>query len=340
MPRSCPCHKASRKSKKRNPSHRAKWKDYIRGEYWIREGGESEFADNDIGDVGHEAIAINQLLDKDALIEGLLEAGLIDEDKADEYRDDEYGSSNVYSLETIPDEIGIAAAGSEERWQDISGDARSAYSKYEGAILAINTDFGVWNVTDFTIQSIQEFIMEQVGDETVEDPKTEMCIEEYETRRMVCLPVMEFLTLKHTKEMWLKIETAEMWDSVLKENPFADEPVGRMSTLKLDTWEGWNERPLVRYGSLIVVKRGHHLFLAHHLGLQLGIPRPNRKEVADKARFYNKDPQGMELLARALIAWGSGKMNDPVLVDVATDRSFNLWAWGRRLSKQEKTRRT
>ena len=222
--RGCPCQRAKHRpipKASKNPYRRG-WKDFIRGEWWIDSSGESMFADIDIGDEGHEAIAINQLLDKDLLIDGLLEAGLIDEDKADEYRDGEYEASNVYFLENIPEEVGIAAAGSKEDWDDLQLDSRVAYMKHEGAIQAIGTDFAAWEVTDTTIEAIQGFIFEQTGGETLDDASTEMCIEEYKTSRTVCLPVMEFLTLKTTKELWLKIETLEMWESVTtdpKDNP-------------------------------------------------------------------------------------------------------------------------
>jgi len=113
-----------------------------------------------------------------------------------------------------------------------------------------------------------------------------------------------------------------------KENPASDR--------KLELYEGWNARPVDRYEDLVVVKRGHYYFLAHRLGLQLGKPWTNRAYTADKAKFYLKDPKGQELLARALIAWGEGRKDDPSLRDAEEDESYNFWTWGRRITKAEK----
>lgn len=67
----------------------------IRGEYWIDDGGSSTYADNDVGDVGHELAAWESAiqLDSDSVpdgvevspndidFEGLANAYLEDEDK-------------------------------------------------------------------------------------------------------------------------------------------------------------------------------------------------------------------------------------------------------------------
>lgn len=206
---------------RKNPSGMT-WKDYIRGEWWIDEYGESLFADVDIGEAGHEIIAIDSMLDKEILADGVIKhykAKLRKTKGADKkwvrdkikdqiaeterYRNnDEMNASQIYLSQEIPEEAGIAAAGSKEAWEDLVRDARMAYAKHKGAILAVNRDFAAWQVTSKTIEGIQGFILEQSGGEEIEDKSTEMCVEEHETQRTVCMPVMEFLTLKHPRDLW------------------------------------------------------------------------------------------------------------------------------------------
>lgn len=92
-----------------------------------------------------------------------------------------------------------------------------------------------------------------------------------------------------------------------------------------------------RFGKLVTVKQGHFHFLLHETGLQLGKPWRTLDYVTSKARFYNKDPKGIETLARALIAYGSGQ-KDRWLEDVAADTSYDSWAWGQRIDKASRRR--
>lgn len=90
-----------------------------------------------------------------------------------------------------------------------------------------------------------------------------------------------------------------------------------------------------RFGTLVAVKQGHFWYLFHQSGLQLGPRWRNIAYVSSKARFYNKDPKGSALLGQALIASAYCR-KDPALDDIAEDWSYNLWAWGERLKKQER----
>jgi hypothetical protein len=194
---------------RRNP-YRASWKDYIRGEWWVDAQGEPIFADQDVGDVGHEAIAVDAMLSKDALIDGLIDRYQAegDEDseaKIDELedmRENEYGASEVYFNYQIPDEVGIAAAGSEEKWNDVEHDARLAYAKYEGAIQVVDKDFTAYRITSDTIEAMQSFILGQAEFEDVDDNTTEITIEQIEPSKSVTLRVSDFLTLKDPRVLW------------------------------------------------------------------------------------------------------------------------------------------
>lgn len=185
------------------------WSDYVRGEYWIDESGESIFADQDIGEAGHEALAVDAMLDKEVLLDGLIERAEeleLSEERLEELewcRNDDVGASGVYfNAGYIPDEVGVEAAGSKERWQDLKKDARMAYAKHEGAILTINTSFYAWKVTVKTIQAIQSYIYEQVNDQEINDPDEELLIEEAETGRHESMAIDRFLQIKTPHQLW------------------------------------------------------------------------------------------------------------------------------------------
>ena len=188
----------------RNP-YQPTWKDYIRGEWWIDESGESMFADQDIGDVGHEA----------ALIDGLIEYYQSQSEKeAEQYdneskiaeledmRDDDQGASGVYFQEHIPDEVGIKAAGSEQKWNDIEADARLAFAKYHGAIQVVGTNFLAYKINANTIEAMQKFIESQADFETIDDTETEIGVEQVSPRKYASVRVAEFLTIKNPRELW------------------------------------------------------------------------------------------------------------------------------------------
>ncbi len=176
----------------------ATWGDYIRGEYWIDLNGFSLFADIDIGEAGHESIAIDQMLDKDILIEGLSEESLLTEEAIKEYEDDESGASYIFFTENIPDNIGIEAAGSKERWDDLKKDARLAYAKHEGAIAVVNENFYCWNLTNKTINAIQDFLFENYDPL----PTSDIVIEEGFSGKYARIPIKDFITIKHPGELW------------------------------------------------------------------------------------------------------------------------------------------
>lgn len=192
------------------------WRDYVRGEWWIDRTGQSEFADMDVGEAGHERIAVENMLDRDALVEGL--AGWYrskeplkngwgrDEanDKASEIQDAE-SAADIFFTEFVPDSVGAKAAGSLQRWRDLKTDARLAYAKHEGAILAINKNFFAYRVTEETIAAIQSFIEELVSEGGEDDPidgSADICVEQGEPTKYACLPADEFMLIRKPKELW------------------------------------------------------------------------------------------------------------------------------------------
>jgi hypothetical protein len=198
-----------------NPS----WEGFIRGEYWIDSTGESHFADVDVGDKGHEAIALDMLLDKDALVEGLIEyyEGQTDEYKeqydvdgklaelASYLEDDEMDSSNVYVLEYIPDEAGIAGAGGDKQlWEDIQQDVRLAFAKHTGAIAVVDTNFYAWKVTKDTLKRILDFLYEELdGEDGFIAAKDKMIwIEEGSKNRTTGVTLAELLDLESPSALW------------------------------------------------------------------------------------------------------------------------------------------
>jgi hypothetical protein len=180
-----------------------RWSDYVTGEYWITPSGRSEFADIDVGEAGHEIIATQEMIDPAVLIEH----GIVSADDADEWM-----FHFVTAMEHgIPDEVGLAAIGGDpELWKLFKKDPRMAYAR-TGAILAINQDFAVWEVNDHTIKLIQDFLYDQAfenGDieaEDVADLTGDILIEEYGTGNRFELPVNDFLTAKHKRDLMLML---------------------------------------------------------------------------------------------------------------------------------------
>ena len=206
---------AVRESRKLNP-WKPTWKDFIKGEWWIDKFGQSMFADQDVGQDGHESIAIDVMLDKEVLIDGLIayyeaqseeEAQQYDnESKIEELQElrnnDDVQSSQIYFNEMIPDDVGIAAAGSKRVWEDIENDARKAYAKHEGAIQVVGTNFTAYKVTPGTIKAIQSFILDQAEFEKVDDTDTVIGVEQIEPHKYASIPVAEFLTIKRPIDLW------------------------------------------------------------------------------------------------------------------------------------------
>jgi hypothetical protein len=194
------------------------WEDYIKGEWWIDSSGRSMFADQDLGEAGHEQIAINNMIDRDVLFEELArwyrsKAPLSEgwsRREADERADEllsmlESGSepAEVILNDYVADSVGSKAAGGMAKWKALKEDARRAYAKYEGAILAIDRNFAAWRVTESTISAIQSFIEEQAeGDDEIDDMGTKVCVEQFEPQKYGCMPVAEFLLIRKPKELW------------------------------------------------------------------------------------------------------------------------------------------
>lgn len=224
---------------KRNPTRGPSWRDFIRGEWWLLDG-EELYADQDIGDQGHESIAIDCMFDRDQLAEALREileprAESDDEqtasDAADylEKLDSAEGASSIY-FEQKWDDVDSVAVGAinthsvisgatqEEIWDDMERDIRAAFSKHYGAVYAHNRDFAAWKVDDAILERIRDFILGQAaeqGEGEPDDPDTEISIEESSTHRTAYIPVARFLTIRHPRDLWdPNVETQELWDSV------------------------------------------------------------------------------------------------------------------------------
>lgn len=174
----------------------AEWSDYIRGEFWLTEDGQSEFADIDTGEAGHEYIATRSLLSDfgDEFREVL----------DPEHKDNDFDENLIshYFEGGIKDEDGKRIMG--PLWDEMKTDVRLAYAKKENAILVIDSNFAAYKVTKKTISAIQDFIYEQIGGEDAsafeDDP--DVVIEEYSTQKNTSLPLSDFLNIKNPGELW------------------------------------------------------------------------------------------------------------------------------------------
>lgn len=171
---------------------------YVRGEWWLTRDGEIHFADQDIGEQGHVAVATEALLDWDAVAEGLFEAGLIDEEQA-HWIESEGPLEALHSF-TWPDAVGYAAVEKPEIWDMIkSGDAREAFMKHHGAIMVIGGVFSSWRVTSKTIEAIQGFVLEEYGDEA--SPTMEIWVEAFADAKVASTTWGEFQFMSKPSEL-------------------------------------------------------------------------------------------------------------------------------------------
>lgn len=186
------------------------WDDYIRGEWWIDLDYGAEYADQDVGESGHETIAIDNLLNKDLLLDYLKEyyAQEIENkedlqqelDRLEEYSSDDYGSSTIYFNEIVPDSVGVQLVG-QELWADIKKDVRMAYAKHRGAIMVINSNFYAWTISKRTISVMQDFLWE-IFSHSEEEIKGEMTIEEGKSSQHRTMSISDFLQIKQPGEIW------------------------------------------------------------------------------------------------------------------------------------------
>lgn len=194
------------KGERANPS----WSDYVRGEWWIDRHGQAEFADIDVGESGHEQLAINAMLDKEILIEGLLKSKVVNSDRADELLEKENDVSAIYFSDLkIPDKVGEASvvdadskASKTEVWKEIKKDVRVAYCKHYGAILGINREFAAWQWRAKEIKAIQDFVFEQAQGEEIDPGGDEISIEELKTDRYVKMSFDDFVVAKNPRDLW------------------------------------------------------------------------------------------------------------------------------------------
>lgn len=177
-----------------------RWGDIIRGEWWLTDYG-SEFADQNVGDVGHEAIALDNLIPKEKLIEELKSYYSDDEEVLNQLDDiyDEEGSCSIINKFDVPVEVVEKVVGSAEKWKEIIDDPRLAFAKYHCAVLVINSSFYAWEVTKETINKISNFLFEE-SDVTSD---SEITVEEASTKRYVSLPIKDFIEIKNPGQLWL-----------------------------------------------------------------------------------------------------------------------------------------
>jgi hypothetical protein len=200
------------------------WGNLVSGEWWITPAGEFEFADIDVGDYGHEYIAVNYLFDKDIAIDLLkdkayndLKLNIISEEECNEILEklESYTNEDPAALffnEEIPNDIGKLAC---DCWDDLNKDPRLAFAK-KGAILVIDTNFYLWKLTKDSIENIKNFIFENSQMETeLENSDNEIIIEEASTKKSSTIPFNEFLMISNPGEIWRLNKLAMPFDSEL-----------------------------------------------------------------------------------------------------------------------------
>lgn len=205
-------------------SNRWTHRSFVRGEWWIVDG-QSVFADQDIGDQGHESLAIDgmfgDLVDAQRqILQAKLDEMDPDSDEAidvqeeidalDEYESNEsYGASTAYFNADISHEAMLEAlsdppdgADREEVLRDIGKEPRFAYIKHWGAIMAHGSDFSAWVIGESEIRAIQDFLAEEAEEEAMTDPDAEITIEQLSDHRDVSIPLPEFMAIKYPKQLW------------------------------------------------------------------------------------------------------------------------------------------
>jgi len=176
----------------------SRWGSIISGEWWLTDYG-PEFADSDIGDQGHEAIAVNHLFDSEAAlyeIDELLEKEPQNEDLLELKEDiknnmsEEYGSSSVFFNVNIPDNIGIKTVDNPEIWYELKKDPRIPFMKYKGAIRVLGNSFEVYILNDEQLKTIKSFLAEQIDESDMEG---EIFIEQINPQKSQSHRVIDFI---------------------------------------------------------------------------------------------------------------------------------------------------
>lgn len=204
------------------------WEDIIKGEWWINKDGTSDYADQDVGEAGHEMIAIKNLLSEfsDNFREAFEEENISGDNirefiESDDFEYLEY----AYHNNEIPDSIGVKAMG--ELWNEMKKDSRSAYSKHTGAILVINHNFAAWKIDAASLRAMQNFIWEQMSENKINLKNAEVVVSEQSTGNYNSIPVDNFLQLKGPRQLWMinemKKKDQHSWRAKLGKNTFVDE---------------------------------------------------------------------------------------------------------------------
>lgn len=211
----------------------AGWGDrLLYGEYWIIDGQE-EYADQDIGDRGHESIAVDHLFNAEEALqiaEEMLQNNPDDEDleylvdQIKKYYSEDYGSSSVFFNVNIPDEIGRQATTPPEAWDVMKKDPREALMKYRGGIYVINSNFGMWKLTQDKLNSIINFIYNNIENP---DAVGDVHIEQFNPPKYASIPWEDLQNIKFPNQVWS--------GSGFKSPEYADD----VNDLSLtDVWEG------------------------------------------------------------------------------------------------------
>jgi hypothetical protein len=192
-----------------------RWGAAISGEWWLTEHG-AEYADQDVGDVGHAAIAVGNLWSAEdsiwrarQLAQEAQDSG--DEEKAEEYTDlasemeenlsDEFGSASVFFNVDVPDEVGIAGVSDPEIWHELQKDPRSCYAKRAQAVAVIGTNFFAWRVTDQSLRWMQDFLQEQILEDDIEEDFN-VVIEQQDPHEWVTRLASEVIGFRRAADVW------------------------------------------------------------------------------------------------------------------------------------------
>jgi hypothetical protein len=214
----------------------SRWGSVISGEWWITDYG-AEYADQDIGDQGHEAIAVNNLFDANAALDAAKESLQNDPENEDleylveqikENMSEEWGSSSVFFNVNIPDEIGIQAVDNPQIWFELKKDPRIPFMKYSKAIRVINNAFEVYTLNTNQIKQIKDFIKENIDEINWEE---EMVIGQVDPGKSQYHRIIDFINFVNKPgEAWMETFTKQ-------ENDINDISLSDIGGALSQTWE-------------------------------------------------------------------------------------------------------
>lgn len=191
--------------------HIGQYRQFVSGEYWIDKYGQSEFADINLGDIGHEGIAFRNLVDKDKLINLLEEYYLKnpeiydegDIERLDEYRNEDEDAASLEANIDIPDEVWLALFDNDsEKAAMVKDDVRMAYAKYENATLVIDDNFFVYELNRKNLDNIIDFIYENTNDDDLGNCSETVSIEQANPKKYNEIPIKYLIDMKYPEQVW------------------------------------------------------------------------------------------------------------------------------------------